>query len=75
MARVYRFPVVLWRHGAGLVTGRLLDEDDDGVAVGESRKDVLMQLKGYVQAYEKCFYAPIEPSFKKPKLRRVKVSV
>ncbi len=75
MAKTTRFQVVLWQMASGLFTGRLLDEDDDGVAVGATRKEVLSQLKDYLQAYHKCFGYVFDPEFKSPKLRKVKLSV
>lgn len=71
MATTYRFPVILWEDHAGLYTGRLLDEDQDGVAVGATRSDVLRQLSSYIAHLHEDDKHWFSPDFLKPKLRKL----
>lgn len=75
MATTVRYPIVIWKDHAGMVTGRLLDEDDDGVAVSLSRKDMLQQLSDYVTHLHQDDDYWFEPEFRNPVLKRQRFKV
>jgi len=73
MAKISRYQTVIWKDHTGTHTGCLLD-DSDIIAVSKSRKNVLQQLKDFLQFAHKKNVAT-EVDFLKPKLSFVKVSV
>lgn len=77
MSNTFRYPAFLWKNHAGLHTGRLLDDDQDGTATARSRKGVLDQLKLYLQFvhdHEDDYFVPYS-DFLAPELRKVKLRI
>jgi len=76
MATIHRFQVLFWKSEEGHHTGRLLDDDTDGVAVGTSRRFVVQQLKDYIiHLAREDMLDVIEPDFLKPQMKSVKSEV
>ncbi len=75
MATSARYPVVLWRDHAGMYTARLLDEDNDGIAVSNNRRECLRQLGDYLLHLHQDDGYWFQPTFLEPQLRTVKVTV
>ena len=76
MATTYRYQAVVWSNEEGLHSGRLVDDDSDGTAVGNSKREVLKQLKEYLTFVHSdgVHYMP-EPDFLEPQLRKVKLHI
>ncbi len=52
MATNERIPVLLWEDRAGRVTGALVADWDNTAAVGDSRREVLQQLKAFLDWHQ-----------------------
>lgn len=75
MAKTHRFPIVIWKHQEGSYTARLLDDDNDGIAVAGSRKEALEHLKEYLLHLHKSIDCQLTHDFLSPKIRKLKVNV
>jgi len=76
MSEQYQFPVMLWKSHSGIVSGRLLDGDSRGCAVGDSQQAVIRQLTDFIHYLGKNDWLwEVEPDLYDVELRQVKVSV
>ncbi|CAN5431598.1 hypothetical protein BH23VER1_BH23VER1_03020 [soil metagenome] len=70
------FPILLWRSHAGPCTGRLLDADARGTAIGSNPQSVLQQLDEYVRYLAKNDWLwEVEPDLVDVSVREVTVQV
>ena len=53
MATVYKCPVCIWKSHQERFTARIIDDFDDGIAVGESKKEAIEHI--IIEAFNKRF--------------------
>ena len=76
MATVYKCPVCIWKSHQERFTARIIDDFDDGIAVGESKKEAVEQLRDYLTHRSKMDeYFWLDPDFDDPEIRQVKVRI
>lgn len=76
MATLYKCPVCLWESHQGKVTARLIDDYEEGVAVGNSKKECLEQLREYLvhrSKHDEFFW--LETDFDEAEIRQVRVRI
>lgn len=76
MATIYRCPVFLWKSHQGNYSARIIDDTEFGIAVGNSKKEVLEQLRDYLvyrSKMDELFW--IESDLAEPEIRQVKVKI
>jgi len=76
MATSHQCPVFIWQSHQGKFTARLIDDFEEGIAVGESRKEVLDHLRDYLlhRSRQDDFFW-LEPDFADGTIRQVKVAI
>ena len=76
MATSYQCPVFLWQSHQGKFTARLIDDFEEGIAVGETRKEVMDHLRDYLlhRSRNDDFFW-LEPDFFEGTIRQVKVAI
>ena len=76
MATAYKCPVCLWTSHQGKITARLIDDFEEGIAVGETKKEAMEQLREYlVHRSKKDDFFWLDPDFDEPEIRQVRVRV
>ncbi len=76
MATAYKCPVCIWTSHQGKVTARLIDDFEEGIAVGETKKEAMEQLREYlVYRSKKDDFFWLDPDFEEPEIRQVRVRV
>ena len=73
MARIYRFPLTIIKDSSKCYTVKMLD-DTTAIAVSNSRRDAIQQIKDYLHYVSKENVEPI-PDFLKPRITNIKVKV
>ncbi len=76
MATTYQCPVFIWQSHQGKFTARLIDDFEEGIAVGETRKEVLDHLRDYlVHRSRQDDFFWLDPDFAEGTIRQVKVAI
>jgi len=76
MATIYRYPVILWKSHQGKYTGRIIDDTEEGIAVGSNKREALEQLREYLvfrAKNDEFFWS--DADFENPEIRQVKVKI
>ncbi|MEM0969144.1 MAG: hypothetical protein AAGJ31_07335, partial [Verrucomicrobiota bacterium] len=76
MATAHKCPVCLWESHQGNYTARIIDDYEEGVAIGGSRKECLDQLREYLvhrSKHDEFFW--LDPDFEEGEVRQVKVRI
>ncbi len=76
MATAYKCPVCIWTSHQGKITARLIDDFEEGIAVGETKKEAMEQLREYlVHRSKRDDFFWLDPDFEEPEIRQVRVRV
>jgi ATP-dependent Clp protease ATP-binding subunit ClpC len=76
MATTHHCPVFIWQSHQGKFTARLADDFEEGIAVGDSRREVLDQLREYLlHRSRRDDFFWLDPDFSDATIRQVKVAI
>lgn len=76
MASLYKCPICLWESHQGKFTARLIDDYEEGIAVGNSKRECIEQLREYLvhrSKHDEFFW--LDSDFEEAEIRQVKVRI